>query len=332
MNTRFDSTKGAMIPTSGQLSSYHHKSLSETRRLKTWCFWSTKFTHRQAIPIQYKFAPLNNHRHLKVLAFSNDNDDWSSDDDYEWDPAFEIEVPSDQRPVNELAALKEATLYSWAQLSAVEFGIRLGALWVFFFLLLGGPIAAASFEPTREPLKFFLAGGAGSLFAVSVLVLRMYLGWSYVGDRLLSAVVPYEETGWYDGQLYVKPPEILARDRLLGSYQVKPVMNRLKQTLIGAGALLATATAALVILLPPQQDMDTVMYPPPRNRSEAIAADNKTVLRKVNILNPPPEVMNDDDMAAAAASAANGRPAYCSDRYYRALAGGQYCKWEDLRK
>lgn len=99
MNTRFDSTKGAMIPTSGQLSSYHHKSLSETRRLKTWCFWSTKFTHRQAIPIQYKFAPLNNHRHLKVLAFSNDNDDWSSDDDYEWDPAFEIEVPSDQRPV-----------------------------------------------------------------------------------------------------------------------------------------------------------------------------------------------------------------------------------------
>lgn len=33
-------------------------------------------------------------------------------------------------------------------------------------------------------------------------------GWSYVGDRLLSAVVPYEETGWYDGQLYVKPPEV----------------------------------------------------------------------------------------------------------------------------
>jgi hypothetical protein len=29
-----------------------------------------------------------------------------------------------------------------------------------------------------------------------------------VGDRLLSAVVPYEETGWYDGQLYVKPPEV----------------------------------------------------------------------------------------------------------------------------
>lgn len=33
-------------------------------------------------------------------------------------------------------------------------------------------------------------------------------GWSYVGDRLLSAVIPYEESGWYDGQMWVKPPEV----------------------------------------------------------------------------------------------------------------------------
>ena len=56
---------------------------------------------------------------------------------------------------------------------------------------------------------------------MAVAVLRIYLGWSYVGDRLLSAAVPYEETGWYDGQLFVKPPEVLARDRLLGSYEVR---------------------------------------------------------------------------------------------------------------
>lgn len=40
--------------------------------------------------------------------------------------------------------------------------------------------------------------------------------------------------------------------------------------------------------------------------------------------------MTDDDLAAAAAKAADGRPVYCRDRFYRALAGGQYCKWEDL--
>jgi len=45
-----------------------------------------------------------------------------------------------------------------------------------------------------------------------LVVLRIYLGWSYVGDRLLSAVVPYEETGWYDGQMWVKPPEVNEHD------------------------------------------------------------------------------------------------------------------------
>ena len=40
--------------------------------------------------------------------------------------------------------------------------------------------------------------------------------------------------------------------------------------------------------------------------------------------------MKDDDLAAAAAEAAGGRPVYCMDRLHRALAGGQYCKWDDL--
>lgn len=56
--------------------------------------------------------------------------------------------------MNELAALKEAALYSWAQLSVVDFGVRLVGLWLFFFVLLGGPIAAASFEPTRVCCRF----------------------------------------------------------------------------------------------------------------------------------------------------------------------------------
>lgn len=32
----------------------------------------------------------------------------------------------------------------------------------------------------------------------------------------------------YDGQVFVKPPEVLARDRLLGTYEVKPVLGRLR--------------------------------------------------------------------------------------------------------
>ncbi|XP_077233767.1 DUF1230 family protein (DUF1230) isoform X5 [Tasmannia lanceolata] len=137
-----------------------------------------------------------------------------------WNPGLEIEVPFEQRPVNEYSSLKDGPLYSWGELSPGAFFLRLGGLWLVTFTVLGAPIAAASFNPSRDPLRFMLAAGTGTLFLVSLVVLRIYLGWSYVGDRLLSAVIPYEESGWYDGQMWVKPPEVLARDRLLGSYKV----------------------------------------------------------------------------------------------------------------
>lgn len=47
-----------------------------------------------------------------------------------------------------------------------------------------------------QPLEFMLSATTGSLLVVSVLMLRIFLGWSYVQERLRSAAVPYEETGW----------------------------------------------------------------------------------------------------------------------------------------
>lgn len=247
-----------------------------------------------------------------------------------WEPGLEIEVPFEQRPVNEYSALKEGTLYSWGELSPGFFLLRLGGLWLITFTVLGVPIAAASFNPSREPLRFLLAAGTGTLFLVSLIVLRIYLGWSYVGDRLLSAVIPYEESGWYDGQMWVKPPEVLARDRLLGSYKVKPVIKLLKQTLVGTGALLVTS-AFLFIFASPAEEFLRTTFSLREGQSHVATSgiSSKFNIRKEELLRLPIDVKSDDDLAAAAAEAADGRPVYCRDRFYRALAGGQYCKWDD---
>ena len=98
---------------------------------------------------------------------------------------------------------------------------RLAAAGAAATLLLSGPIAAASFEPSTQPLEWAAAAGVGGFGVMTALAARIAGGWSYVGARLLSAAVPYEETGWYDGQTFVKPPEVLARDRLLGTYEVR---------------------------------------------------------------------------------------------------------------
>ena len=47
-----------------------------------------------------------------------------------------------------------------------------------------------------QTAQFVLSGATGALAVVAVAVIRIYLGWAYVGDRLLSAAVDYEETGW----------------------------------------------------------------------------------------------------------------------------------------
>ena len=60
--------------------------------------------------------------------------------------------------------------------------------------------------------------------------MRLYLGWSYVVKRLLSATVFYEESGWYDGQIWIKTAENLTRDRLIGIYQIIPFLKRIKYT------------------------------------------------------------------------------------------------------
>eukprot|EP00873_Tetraselmis_striata_P017282 jgi/Tetstr1/437546/TSEL_026218.t1 len=174
------------------------------------------------------------------------------------DPSLEQAVPRDQRPANELQAIKEASLYNWALKGNTGYIVRLLALYSLTFGLIGGPISYQTFDPAVQPLEFFLSGSTGSLLVVSVAVLRMYLGWSYVGNRLLSASVAYEETGWYDGQVFVKPQEVLARDRLLGTYEAKPALAKLKTSLTVCAVALLSCAGTLTICINNGTDADGV--------------------------------------------------------------------------
>ena len=138
--------------------------------------------------------------------------------------------------------------------------------------------------------------------------MRLYLGWSYVAQRLLSAAIPYEESGWYDGQTFVKPPSVLARDRLLGAYEARPALARLRVTLGGVGAALAALALALAAS-PVAPDGGRVA---PRI-ADGVPLYSKAVAR-------PADLFYDDDAAEAEAEAQGGRPGWCGDSYLRAAA------------
>ena len=98
--------------------------------------------------------------------------------------------------MNELSGLKESLLFGWALLPPGEYAGRLAALWAVALAFPSLPIAAATFRPLEQPLELALAGSAAATCVVLAAALRLYLGWSYVGDRLLSASIEYEESGW----------------------------------------------------------------------------------------------------------------------------------------
>ena len=135
---------------------------------------------------------------------------------------------------------------AWAE--AAGYAARVTGLFGFFYGVVAYPIACDSYDPTSQFAETCVSALVGASGATAAMVLNMYNGWSYVRDRLLSATVEYEETGWYDGQVYVKDPEMLARDRLLGTYTVRPVVEMLRKTLIGCGATAMISLLALRVI------------------------------------------------------------------------------------
>ena len=150
-------------------------------------------------------------------------------------------VPQEQQPINEYQGLKESWFFRWATLD-----IR-GYIKPFIILcvlsgVLATPVAAASFSFAKDPAHFILSTAAGAMLMPLLALLRLYLGWMYVSDRLSQETVFYEESGWYDGQVWTKPEEVLQRDRLIVTYQIQSILKRLRLT-FGMIALLFFAGA-----------------------------------------------------------------------------------------
>lgn len=152
-------------------------------------------------------------------------------------------VPTEQQPVCEYEQLKDSWFFRWATLDRPAYWRKLAWVGVWGWMPIA-PIAAASFPPQKHPLLFSLSSLWATALLMGLVLLRLYLGWYYVSDRLKADKVFYEESGWYDGQIWQKPPEMLARDRLIVSYQVEPILQRLHRTGLILAVLVAIGSLA----------------------------------------------------------------------------------------
>ncbi len=138
-------------------------------------------------------------------------------------------VPVDQIPSQEYESMSESWFYSWGSRNLRGYLVPIMSLWLLSWPVIG-PMAAVSFAPAKLLPQFVISASLGALLLPTLALATLYVGWNHVCDRLSQPAVPYEESGWYDGQIWEKPEEVMNRDRLIADYQVKPLMLRLQKT------------------------------------------------------------------------------------------------------
>ena len=136
-------------------------------------------------------------------------------------------VPKEQQPTNEFIELSKSSIFSWPK-TKKSLIIVLIKFWLGTFALFL-VISSGSIFFKTSVLKYVLLSFFSSLSIPILISIRLYLGWNHIFKRLTSEKVEYEESGWYDGQVWIKPLVLKEKESLIASIEVKPILKNLIQ-------------------------------------------------------------------------------------------------------
>ena len=136
-------------------------------------------------------------------------------------------VPREQQPTNEFIELSKSKLFSWPK-TKKSLVLTLIKFWFGGFVLFL-IISSGSIYFKTSIFKYTLLSFFSSLSIPLLISIRLYLGWNHIFKRLTSEKVEYEESGWYDGQVWEKPLALKEKESLIASIEVKPILKNLTQ-------------------------------------------------------------------------------------------------------
>ena len=136
-------------------------------------------------------------------------------------------VPKEQQPTNEFLELSNSKIFSLAKTNK-KFSLILISIWLVAFLIFLVISSGSSYFHTYL-LKYIFLSFFGSLSVPLLITIRLFLGWTHIYKRLTSEIIEYEESGWYDGQIWNKPIELKEKESLIASIEVKPILKNLAQ-------------------------------------------------------------------------------------------------------
>nr|YP_009546202.1 hypothetical protein [Gloeochaete wittrockiana]ASQ40263.1 hypothetical protein [Gloeochaete wittrockiana] len=136
-------------------------------------------------------------------------------------------VSFEQRPINEYKKVKKEKFLFIKKIIKNKETFNL--FFIIFFIMLLYIIYICDFEFIIKYNEYFETILL-ICFSITILLLgRLYFNSLYIAQRLLSASIKYEESGWYNGQIWTKFNVLTIRDRLIIKYCFEPLIINLSQ-------------------------------------------------------------------------------------------------------
>ena len=151
-------------------------------------------------------------------------------------------IPEDQKPINMYLELKEDQSTNWTTLSNKSYDKKLFSLFFGYFSFVSF-FRLLILEPLNYPINFnqlpdnlslsnwFILTIISSLLCLFLFLVVVFSRWKQLEKDFNNPYVFYEESSWYDGQVWKKPLFILKNDRLISSQRITPIVIRLSRTI-----------------------------------------------------------------------------------------------------
>ena len=141
-------------------------------------------------------------------------------------------VPETQKPINEYIALKENFFTNWTTLKKESYYKTIINLYSIF--------SSISFFFTfpnfssfgNNILKYIIFNLFITNTLLLLLLLTLYLNWYQINNRFEMSRLVYEESSWYDSQVWEKPFLLIKNDKLLKTQKIQPIIQRLSRLIL----------------------------------------------------------------------------------------------------
>ena len=157
-------------------------------------------------------------------------------------------VPENQRPLNEFNSIRNSWVIAWPFLERNIFYRKLIISWL-IITPISLTISYGSEYLRNNIFELTIVSLTASILFPILLLSRQWLSWIYIYKRLNSEKIEYEESGWYDGQIWEKPIDWRAKDLLIAQYQIKPILNHLEVIIILLIAVIISSFLFIILVI-----------------------------------------------------------------------------------